>query len=88
MLEYPGEGFQRNLDFINFLNTRYAAPVQVPQKGLNDSSSAVVAVEAYPVEKVQMNPEVIARLGEDDSVDPFAQAFVTAGRPDEIAGFG
>ena len=77
MLEYPSEGFQRNLDFITFLNTRYAAPVQVPQKGLNESNSDIVAVEAYPVEKVLMNPEVIARLGEDDSVDPFAQAFVT-----------
>ncbi|MGH8034678.1 MAG: hypothetical protein ACREO9_05585, partial [Lysobacterales bacterium] len=76
MLEYPSPGYQRNLDFITFLNTRYATPVNVPAKGLSDGKSDIQAVEAYPLEKVQMNAEVIARLGEDDSTDPFAQAFI------------
>lgn len=76
MLDYPAPGYQRNLDFITFLNTRNAAPVGVPEKRAGEGPNEVVAVEAYPLEKVQMNAEVIARLGDDDSVDPFAQAFI------------
>jgi len=82
MLQYPGERPQRNLDFISFLNTRYATPVNVPQKSVKEGQNDILAVEVYPVEKVQMNSELIAGLASNDTTDPFAQAFVkgAAGR--------
>lgn len=76
MLNYPSESYQRKLDFITFLDTRYADQVNVPQKSIKDSSGDVLAVEVYPVEKVQMDSARIAQLAEDFSVDPFAEAFV------------
>jgi len=36
----------------------------------------VLAVEVYPLEKVQMNPEWVSRLKDDFTVDPFAEGFV------------
>jgi hypothetical protein len=76
MIEYPASGYQRNLDFITFLSTRNPAPVQVPTKAVKDNNGKVLAVEVYPLEKVQMNPATVASLGEDYSVDPFQQAFI------------
>jgi hypothetical protein len=76
MLRYPAEGFQRDLDFITFLSIRNPAPVQVPTKAVRNNNDNVLAVEVYPLEKVQMDQLTIASLGEDYSVDPFQQAFV------------
>jgi len=76
MLQYPSEPFQRTLDFITFLATRDAPAVPVPQKSTGDTQEDVLAVEIYPLEKVQMNPEWIAHLADDFSVDPFAEGFV------------
>lgn len=76
MVKYPADGYQRNLDFINFLNTRNPAPVQVPSKAVKDSNGDVLAVEVYPLEKVQMDQTIVAGLGENHSVDPFQQAFI------------
>lgn len=76
MLHYPGDSYQRTLDFITFLGTRDPTPVNVPRKEIGNSGSDVVAVEVYPLEKVQMNPAWISHLAEDFTVDPFAEGFV------------
>ena len=76
MIEYPANTYQRNLDFIAFLSTRNPTPVQVPSKAVKDNNGNVLAVEVYPLEKVQMDPATVANLGEDYSVDPFQQAFI------------
>ena len=76
LLNYPSSSYQRKLDFINFLNSRNPAPVSVPQKSVADAGTDVLAVEVYPLEKVQMNPELIANLAQNYSVDPFTEAFI------------
>lgn len=82
MLAYSGEWHTRPLDFIHFIGTRDAATAAPPQKTIGESRDDVLAVEVYPLEKVQMDPLVIAALPDDFSVDPFAEAFVkgAAGR--------
>jgi len=76
MLNYPGPSYQRNLDFINFLNTRNPPNIPVPQKSVADEGNGVRAVEVYPLEKVQMNSEQIANLTTNHVVDPFTEAFI------------
>jgi len=76
MLENANGSDQRTLDFISFIGTRDPVQVPVPQKSAGDALSDVSAVEVYPLEKVQMNPEWVSRLNEDFTVDPFAEAFV------------
>jgi hypothetical protein len=82
MLQYPGESYQRTLDFIHFLGLRDAAPGNVPRKEIGQSGSDLMAVEVYPLEKVQMNPEQVSHLSEEPAVDPFAESFArgAAGR--------
>jgi len=76
MLNYPAISHQRNLDFINFLNSRNPTAINVPQKSVSDAGNDVLAVEVYPLEKVQMNSEQIANLTQNYAVDPFTEAFV------------
>lgn len=76
MLSYPGGNDQRTLDFISFISTRDAATASLPQKSTGESQDDVLAVEVYPLEKVQMSPERVSRLNEDFTTDPFSEAFV------------
>jgi len=76
MLNYPGGPDQRPLDFISFIGTRNAVPVLIPQMGVGSVQREVSAVEVYPLEKVQMNPDWVSRINEDPSTDPFAEGFV------------
>jgi len=76
MLQYTAEWHMRPLDFIHYINTRNPADQTVPQKTIGESRSDVLAVEIYPLEKMQMDPITVAALAEDSSVDPFAEVFV------------
>ena len=67
--------YQRPLDFISFLNRRGAAG-NLPLKSVGSQWSDVIAVEQYPVEKIQMQGELLANLSSDYRSDPFAESFV------------
>jgi len=41
-----------------------------------DSGLDILAVEKYPVEKIQMRGELLEDLSESYSLDPFSEAFV------------
>ncbi len=68
--------YQRPLDFISFLSKDTPASLDLPLKAVGPASQGVVAVERYPLEKIRMRSDVIARLDQDVSVDPFAEDFV------------
>lgn len=65
-----------SLDFIAFLAERDVSPLAVPVKSTGGGNSRVIAVEQYPLEKIQMDGNVIGKLDEDFTVDPFKQGFV------------
>jgi hypothetical protein len=69
--------YQRPLDFVAFLNRR-APPVVagVPLRGLGGGPGGSVAVETYPLEKIQLDGALLENLSTDFDVDPFAERFV------------
>jgi hypothetical protein len=67
---------QRPLDFIAFLNGQGRDSRDLPVKSVGSSRLEVMAVEEYPVEKIQMEGALLQNLSEDYSVDPFAESFV------------
>ena len=75
-LDYSPVEYQRPLDFITFINTRVGTRQNLPLKAVGDSSLDILAVEEYPVEKIQMRGELLDDLSGDYSLDPFAEAFV------------
>jgi len=75
-LDYSPVEYQRPLDFITFINTRVGTRKNLPLKAVGDSSLDILAVEEYPVEKIQMRGELLDDLSGDYSLDPFAEAFV------------
>ena len=75
-LDYSPVEYQRPLDFITFINTRAGTRQNLPLKAVGDSSLDILAVEEYPVEKIQMRGELLDDLSGDYSLDPFAEAFV------------
>jgi hypothetical protein len=68
--------YQRPLDFVAFLNRRGPANHAVPLKPVGRSPGDVIAVEEYPVEKIQMNGALLQNLSADYAQDPFAESFV------------
>jgi hypothetical protein len=66
----------RPLDFISFLAHGSPPGQDLPLKSAGQARSAVAAVENYPLEKIRMQSDVVARLDKDVSVDPFAEDFV------------
>ena len=68
--------YQRPLDFISFLNRRGDTAGGLPLKSVGSQGSDVIAVEQYPVEKIQMRGELLANLSSDYQSDPFAESFV------------
>ena len=48
----------------------------LPLKAVGDSGLDILAVEEYPVEKIQMRGELLEDLSESYSLDPFSEAFV------------
>jgi hypothetical protein len=67
---------QRPLDFISFLNRRSPDVPGMPLKPVGNSRLEVLAVEEYPVEKIQMNGDLLENLSVDFSTDPFSESFV------------
>ncbi len=66
----------RPLDFISFLAHGSPAGLDLPLKSAGQARSGVASVENYPLEKIRMQSDVVARLDQDVSVDPFAEDFV------------
>ncbi len=75
-VEQTGAGYQRSLDFIAFLNSRSKGRRNIPLKGVGGANGDVIAVEDYPVEKIQMDGLLLENLSEDWLLDPFAESFV------------
>jgi hypothetical protein len=67
---------QRPLDFVAFLNRRAPVARGVPLRALGDSPGGEVAVENYPLEKIQLDGALLENLSSDFDVDPFAERFV------------
>lgn len=76
---------QAPLDFIAFLAERDPSPVSLPVRSPGAGAEQRAVVERYPLEKIQMNGELLARMEEDSSVDPFAVDFA-AGASARIVG--
>ena len=75
-VEQTGVAYQRPLDFIAFLNSRSRGRQNIPLKGVGGTNGDVIAVEDYPVEKIQMDGLLLENLTEDWMLDPFAESFV------------
>jgi hypothetical protein len=68
--------YRRPLDFISYLGHGNGSKLDLPLKAVGATRRDVVAVERYPLEKIRMQSDIVARLGEDGSVDPFAEDFI------------
>ena len=68
--------YQRPLDFISFINNKTNSLHNVPLKRAGNSNLDVLAVENYPVEKIQMRSDLLENLSETYIEDPFAESFV------------
>jgi predicted small secreted protein len=66
----------RPLDFVAFLNRRGPDRAGVPLRPVGGSAGDVIAVEEYPVEKIQMDGALLQNLSADYARDPFAESFV------------
>jgi hypothetical protein len=75
-LNYTPFRYQRPLDFISFLNRRAPEGANLPLRSVGGPLGSVLAVEQYPVEKIQMSGELLVNLSTDYEPDPFAEAFV------------
>lgn len=76
----PGEAPPLSLAFIEYLNERDQVRPDVAVRSAADPGSQRLAVERYPVEKIQMDPTLVANLGDlpPESLvrgDPFAGKF-------------
>lgn len=65
----------RSLDFIAFIAERDAPAVSVPVNAPGGRNAGRVAVERYPVEKIQMNAGLVAVIESGSAADPFAADF-------------
>ena len=74
-LEYRPTEFQRPLDFISFLDRRAPGSPGAPLKPVG-TGNGTIAVEQYPLEKIQMDGALLTNLSEDFAQDPFVESFV------------
>ncbi|MDX1381638.1 MAG: hypothetical protein R3233_10980, partial [Xanthomonadales bacterium] len=68
--------YQRPLDFVSFLNRRAPETPGVPLKPVGAGPDQAIAVEQYPLEKIQMDGALLENLSADYERDPFAESFV------------
>jgi hypothetical protein len=68
--------YQRPLDFISFIRGTAPARPGMPIKSVGRTPGDVVAVEEYPVEKIQMSGELLDDLSTEADRDPFVDSFV------------
>lgn len=64
------------LALVELMDGQSVAGPDIPTRGAGDSRRGVLAVELHPLEKIRMDGEVLTRLADDHSVDPFAESFV------------
>jgi hypothetical protein len=76
-LAHEPPAFQRPLDFVSYLNRRAPENPGVPLKSVGEGRGSEVAVERYPVEKIQMDGALLENLSADYEQDPFARSFVS-----------
>lgn len=69
------ESDRDSLEFIAFLAERDAAPSNAPERQPGSRQSSLVAVERYPVEKIQMDSQLVAVIESGAARDPFAAQF-------------
>lgn len=65
-----------SLDFVSYLGERDASSLGLPVSRPGERDGGRLAIEQYPVEKIQMNGDLVARIEQDGSADPFALDFV------------
>jgi len=65
-----------SLDFIAFLRERDENTLQIPFKNTTEGGGGTIAVEQYPLEKIQMDGPAVAALEDGGAVDPFEGGFV------------
>jgi hypothetical protein len=75
-LDGEPETWSPSLEFIAFLAERDQSNAGLPVKGTGESNARRIAVEQYPVEKIQLDGALVANLTEDHTVDPFTRDFV------------
>ena len=75
-LAHAPPGYQRPLDFVAFLNHRGPALAGAPLRPVGRGAGQVIAVEQYPLEKIQMDGAQLENLSADFALDPFAESFV------------
>lgn len=75
-LDGQPENWTPSLDFIAFLAERDGASVALPMRTTGDRGAGSIAIEQYPVEKIQLDKILVSRLADDHSVDPFSRDFV------------
>ncbi len=77
-----------SLDFIAFLNERDQPRLDVPVRAPGARGAGDDSVEEYPVEKIQMNDELVALIEKAQAADPFAVDFANgaAARVIELLG--
>ncbi len=67
---------ESSLDFVAFLAERSQSSLALPLSPAGSSASRRLAIEAYPVEKIQMDGQLMVNLEETYADDPFARDFV------------
>jgi len=65
-----------SLDFISFLAERDQRAIGLPGKSSLSGDYQTIAVEQYPLEKIQMDGPIVGQLEDDASIDPFVSSFV------------
>jgi len=65
-----------SLDFVSFLAERDAVAPELPVNRAGGRDGERIAIEQYPLEKIQMDRELVARVDEEGASDPFARDFV------------
>jgi hypothetical protein len=87
-LEGRPEGVEGSLEFIAFLAERDAPQAPVPARPPGGRDATVVAVEGYPLEKIQMDSNLVAVIESGSAPDPFARTFAegAASRIQELLG--
>lgn len=64
-----------SLDFIAYLNERDQPGLAVPVRAPGSRGAGEFSVEQYPLEKIQMNDELVALIEKGRTPDPFAVDF-------------
>jgi hypothetical protein len=75
----PGR-LRPSLEFVAFLRERSESNLPLPMKPVGEAPGRRSAIEAYPVEKIQMDGQLMVNLEETYATDPFSRDFVQGAR--------